>query len=129
MQIDGNGNIIASNGTGSLVGPIYAGIPQNIQNATYAIVLTDANKNIHKSGGIAHTDTLPANASVAFPIGTAITFTVAAGAANLTLAITTDTLLWSPSGTTGSRTIAANGVATALKITATSWVLTGTGIT
>jgi hypothetical protein len=32
-------------------------------------------------------------------------------------------------GTTGSRTLAANGVATAIKITSTEWIISGTGLT
>ena len=32
-------------------------------------------------------------------------------------------------GTTGTRTLAANGVATALKITATEWIISGTNLT
>jgi hypothetical protein len=32
-------------------------------------------------------------------------------------------------GTTGSRTLAANGIATALKMTNTRWIINGTGLT
>jgi hypothetical protein len=32
-------------------------------------------------------------------------------------------------GTTGSRTLAANGVATAVKVTTTEWLISGTGLT
>jgi len=32
-------------------------------------------------------------------------------------------------GTTGNRTLAANGVATAIKITSTEWIISGTGLT
>ena len=46
---------------------------------------------------------------------------------NVTIAITTDTLRWGSS--TGSRTLAANGTATALKVASTTWRLTGDGIT
>jgi hypothetical protein len=31
-------------------------------------------------------------------------------------------------GTTGTRTLAANGIATALKIAATSWIISGVGL-
>lgn len=47
----------------------------------------------------------------------------------LTIAITTDTMRLSPGGTTGSRTLAANGIATAIKITATEWIISGSGLT
>lgn len=105
----------------------YLGVPQNIQNGAYGIVMTDAGKHIYHTSATPHTYTLPANASVAFPIGTTITIVNENGAGAITLAITTDTLRWSSS--TGSRTIAANGTATALKVASTTWRLTGDGIT
>jgi hypothetical protein len=105
----------------------YLGIPQNIQNGTYAILMTDAGKHIYHTSGSAHTYTIPANASVAFPIGSTITFVNESGGGNVTIAITTDTLRWGSS--TGSRTLAANGTATALKVASTTWRLTGDGIT
>lgn len=109
--------------------PVYAGIPQNIQATNYTFVLADANKHVYQNAGGVHTYTIPANASVAFPIGTAITGINGHGAGNITLNITTDNLIWSPSGATGSRTIAADGVFTLLKVAAASWYITGSGIT
>ena len=47
----------------------------------------------------------------------------------VTIAITTDTMRLAGAGTTGSRTLARNGVATAIKITATEWIISGTGLT
>jgi len=47
----------------------------------------------------------------------------------LTIAIATDTLVLAGAGTTGSRLLAANGIATALKIGATKWIISGTGLT
>jgi hypothetical protein len=37
-------------------------------------------------------------------------------------------LTWSPSGLSGSRTLAANGSATCLKITSTQWLISGSGL-
>jgi hypothetical protein len=42
---------------------------------------------------------------------------------------TTDTLLLAGTGATGSRTLAAFGMATLLKITSTSWMISGNGLT
>jgi len=107
----------------------YLDVPQNIQAAAYTLVLADAGKHIyHALGAAAATYTIPANASVAFPIGTAITFVNMATAA-VTIAITTDTMNLAGAGTTGSRTLAQFGVATALKVTATQWLISGTGLT
>src|SRR5688572_11450722 len=54
----------------------FRNVPQNAQAADYTLVLADSGKHIiHGSGaGAGHTYTIPANASVAFPRGTAITF-------------------------------------------------------
>ena len=107
----------------------FLNIPQNNQTTTYGIVLTDAGKHIHKGGTGAFTVTIPANASVAFPIGSAITFINSAASGSMTIAITTDTMRLAGAGTTGSRTLAAYGVATAVKVTSTLWQISGTNLT
>lgn len=106
-------------------------IEQNSKSAAYTLVLADAGKHIlHPSADTtARTFTIPANSSVAFPIGTAITFVNQNAAGVVTIAITTDTMRLAGAGTTGSRTLAANGIATALKLTSTEWIISGTGLT
>lgn len=106
-------------------------IEQNSQSGAYTLVLSDAGKHIlHPSADTTpRTFTIPANGSVAFPVGTAITFVNQDSAGSLTIAITTDTMRLAGTGSTGSRTLAANGVATALKLTSTEWIISGTGIT
>jgi hypothetical protein len=106
-------------------------IPQNSQSAAYTLVLADSGKHIfHPSADTtARTFTIPANSSVAFPIGTAVTFINQNGAGVITIAITTDTMRLSPDGTTGSRTLAANGSATCIKVTSTEWLISGSGLT
>jgi hypothetical protein len=108
----------------------FRNIPQNSQSAAYTLVLADAGKHIFHPVGDnnARTFTIPANSSVAYPVGTAITF-INMAVANVTIAITTDTLTLSPAGTTGSRTLATNGSATAIKITSTNWLISGSGLT
>lgn len=102
---------------------------QNSQSAAYTCVLGDSGKQIFhpSSDNNARTFTIPANSSVAFPIGTVITFINMIN--TVTIAITSDTLILAGTGTTGSRTLAANGVATAIKITSTSWIISGNGLT
>ena len=109
----------------------FLNIPQNSESAAYTLVLGDSGYHIfHPSADTsARTWTIPANSSVAFPIGTAITFINQNGAGVITIAITTDTMRLAGAGTTGSRTLAANGVATAIKITSTEWIISGTGLT
>lgn len=107
----------------------YTGMPPNVQSANYTAVAADAGGSIihPASDNNARTFTIPSNASVAFPIGTVITF--ANKVNTVTLAITTDTLTFIPTGATGSRTLAANGMATAVKISSTEWFISGVGLT
>jgi competence protein ComGC len=109
----------------------YLNIPQNSQSAAYTLVLGDAGKNIYHPGAdtTARTWTIPANSSVAFPIGTAVTFINDTSGGVITISITTDTLVLAGAGTTGSRTLAANGMATAIKMTSTRWMINGAGLT
>jgi hypothetical protein len=109
----------------------FLNIPQNSKSAAYTLVLGDSGKHIlHPSADTtARTFTIPANASVAFPVGTAITFINQNGAGVITIAITTDTMRLAGAGTTGSRTLAANGIATCVKITSTEWIISGNGLT
>jgi len=108
----------------------FKNIPQNSQSAAYTLVLADAGKHIFhpSSDANARTYTIPANSSVAYPIGTAITF-INMTSQVVTIAITTDTMYLSSAGTTGSRSLAQYGSATAIKITSTNWLISGSGLT
>jgi hypothetical protein len=108
----------------------YLNIPFNSQSAAYTAVLADSGKVIfHPSTDAnARTFTIPANGSVAYPIGTAITF-INMTSQVVTIAITTDTMYLSSAGTTGSRSLAQYGSATAIKMTSTTWLISGSGLT
>jgi len=108
----------------------FRNIPVNSQSAAYTLVLADSGKTIlHPAADAnARTFTIPANSSVAYAIGTAITF-INMTSQVVTIAITTDTMYLSPSGTTGSRSLAQYGSATAIKITSTNWLISGSGLT
>jgi len=109
--------------------PLYPNIPVNSQSAAYTTVLADAQKFIlHPTAdNNARTFTIDSNANVAYPIGTCITFVNQIN--TVTISITSDTLTWIGPGSTGSRTLAANGMATALKVSTTGWVISGIGLT
>lgn len=109
----------------------YLNIPQNIQSAAYTMALSDSGKHIlhPNTDTTARTFTVPANSSVPYPIGTAITLINDSSAGTITIAINTDTLVLAGAGTTGTRTLAANGIATAIKISATRWIVSGSGLT
>jgi len=108
----------------------YINIPQNSQSAAYTLVAADAGKHIfHPSTDAnARTFTIPANSSVAYPIGTAISFVNMASQV-ISIAITTDTMYLAGTGTTGTRSLAQYGTATALKLDATTWIISGAGLT
>ena len=108
----------------------FRNIPVNSQSTSYTLVLTDAGKVILHPASDANTRTftIPDNGSVAYPIGTALTFINMTSQA-VTIAITTDTMYLSSAGTTGSRSLAQYGSATAVKITSTNWIISGSGLT
>ena len=112
----------------NLVG--FMNIPFNSQSAAYTTVLADSGKVIfHPSTDAnARTYTIPANGTVAYPVGTAITF-INMTSQVVTIAITTDTMYLSSAGTTGSRSLAQYGSATAIKMTSTTWLISGSGLT
>lgn len=125
--ISGASNTLTVDGTNA-VG--FRNIPQNSQSAAYTLVLADAGKHIFhpSSDANARTFTIPDNGSVEYPIGTAITF-INMTSQVVTIAITTDTMYLSSAGTTGSRSLAQYGSATAIKMTSTTWLISGSGLT
>lgn len=93
--------------------------------SSYTLLFTDRGKFIDVTSGNL---TIPANSSVAFPVGTTI-LVYCGQASSMTIGITTDTLDWLPSLGTGTRTLAAHSVATLYKATATTWFIWGFGLT
>lgn len=130
-SVNGLTGVVDTFGTGLDVDATgFRGIPQNSQSGNYTCVASDAGKEIyHPAGaGAGDTFTIPANGSVAYEVGTAITFTNMDSNA-LTIAITTDTMNLAGAGTTGSRTLAQYGTATAVKKTSTTWLISGVNLT
>jgi hypothetical protein len=105
----------------------YIGMPQNATGST-TLTIADAGRHIYVTS-TGQTITIPANSSVAYPIGTTIAFVGGPSATTTTIAITTDTMYLAGTGTTGSRTLAAYGMATAVKVAATTWYINGSGLT
>jgi len=103
-------------------------VPLNTQSGAYQLALTDAGKCINCTNAGAQAITIPANASIAFPVGTVITL-LNAGTTAVSVAITSDTLRLAGSSTTGTRTLAQYGWATLFKQAATTWFITGAGVT
>ena len=105
----------------------YMGIPQNATTTGSATVAAaDGGKHIYASA--TRTITIDSNANLALPIGFTVSFLAGSGA-TMTIAITTDTMYLAGPGTTGSRTLAPFGMATAVKYDTTKWMISGNGLT
>lgn len=103
-------------------------IPVSSKSAAYTTVLSDANTAIYhpSSDNNARTFTIDSNANVAYPVGTTLTFINDIN--TVTIAITSDTLVFSGPNSTGSRTLSAGGMATAVKVASTRWYISGAGL-
>ena len=110
----------------------YIGLPQSATATTATLTIGDVGKHIYVNTA-GQTITIPAATSVAYPIGTTITFIAGPSASTVTIAIATDTMYLIGTGTTGSRTLAAHGMATAVKVSGASssgvWYINGSGLT
>lgn len=108
----------------------FKNVPINSQSAAYTAVLDDSGKAIfHPSTDAnARTFTIPANASVAYPLGTVLTFLNMTSQV-VSIAITSDTMYLAGTGTTGTRSLAQYGMASAIKMTSTTWLISGNGLT
>jgi hypothetical protein len=107
----------------------FRNTPVNSQSAAYTLVLADSGKTIlHPvADDNARTFTIPANSSVAYPVGTVISFVNLQN--TVTIAITTDTMYLANDGDTGDRTLAEYGMASAMKVASTTWIISGSGLT
>lgn len=125
IQDGGIAEAVDQGGTMQVLG--WRDCPNNSQTASYQLALSDRGKSVDFNGA-SLTCTIPANGTVAFPTGTTIVITNE-NASSLSIAITTDTLTLAGTTTTGTRTLAQNGMATILKVTSTSWLISGAGLT
>ena len=121
-------SIWADDGIARFDGGVMAPLVQNSQSTAYTTVLTDSGKHIlHPTAdNNPRTFTIDSNANVAYDVGTCITFVNQINV--LSIAITSDTLTLAGTTTTGTRTLAVNGIATAMKISSTGWIISGVGL-
>ena len=101
----------------------YLGMPQNAKSSSANTVIGDQGKHIYITGPT----TITIDGSLAYPIGATIAFINSTSTA--TIAITTNTMVLGGVGTTGSRSLAPYGMATAVKVTDTTWYINGVGLT
>lgn len=104
----------------------YMGLPQNAKTTNYTLTAADAGKHIYLNAS-SISMTIPSNASVALPIGTTFTFINSAGTGN-TITCSDPMTLANTVISGNSFTLGNYGIATAIKITSTFWLLSGNGI-
>jgi hypothetical protein len=119
----GNGStVLDANGVSRGVG--YRNIPLTAKTAAYTIALSDVGQGVSTSATL----TVPANATTAFAIGDAIALYNNSGSSNSITAASGVTLRLAASSTTGTRTLAARGLATLIKVGSDEWVISGAGV-
>jgi hypothetical protein len=105
----------------------YREVPQ-VAAGNVTLALSDSGKHYYSSAATPTTLTIPSNANVAFPIGTAISI-INAGTGNITISKQAETSLYLAGNTTNAtRTLTSYGMATALKTAADQWFINGTGL-
>jgi hypothetical protein len=120
-----SGNI-TGNTAGFSIG--YRDIPQ-IAAGNVTLALTDAGKHYYSTAAYITTLTVPTNANVGFPIGTAITI-VNQGTGNILVANAATVTMYLASNSTASinRTVTSYGMATLLKVATNTWFINGSGV-
>jgi hypothetical protein len=120
-------------GTNSAKNLGYIGLPQVIYSSSGNLLLTKthAGKHIYVTdpGGIIPQGiTIQQNATVPLEIGTTIVIINSNTSRICYVETTGDTLRLAGASTTGTRQIAAYGMATLIKVAATSWIISGVGV-
>lgn len=106
----------------------YQHLPQSAKSSGFTFDLTQDAGHVLYSGSAA-TATVPTNAGVAFPIGTAIVV-VNNGSGALAIARAGGvSMKWASTGADADRSLAIGGMATLLKVGTDLWFISGAGLT
>jgi len=106
----------------------YLEIPQVSLTADDTIALEDSGKHFHSNTAGNITLTIPTNATVAFPVGTAISIVEEAAGNILVNAAAGVNLYLAGNSTAGNRVLATYGMATIMKTGTDTWFINGTGV-
>ena len=128
LDVTGNisGGNINANTNGFAIG--YKEIPPVVLSANDTIALEDSGKHFRSTTAGNITLSIPTNATVAFPTGTAISIVEQAAGNILVNAISGVTLYHAGNSTAGNRVISTFGVATLMKVDSDTWFISGTGV-
>jgi hypothetical protein len=107
----------------------YVNAPPNSQSASYTTVLSDSGKTLVHPAADTTARTFTIDDTLAYDTGTVITF-INQTSQTLTVTCTTaNNLYLAGTGTQGARALAQYGLATAVKVAANYWLITGNGLT
>ena len=134
VTVTGNitgGNLIA---TGNIVGTTngfdigYLEIPQVVLSANVTAALSDSGKHLYSTTAGNLAVTIPSNANVAFPIGSASTIVVQA-AGNVIIDKQAGVSLYlAGNSTDAGRVVSTYGMATVMKVATNVWFISGSGV-
>lgn len=125
----GRSLVSANNASAALVtlGAATLDVPQNAQVANYQLAMSDRGKSIDlMAAGLQVT--VPANGTVAFPVGTTITVSNNANASAAIVPAANVTLRLAGTANSGQRTLAPYAVCTMRKIATDTWIISGAGL-
>jgi len=128
LTVTGNiaGANINANTNGFAIG--YKEIPPVVLSANDTLALEDSGKHFRSTTAGNITLSIPTNATVAFPTGTAISIVEQAAGNILVNAISGVTLYQAGNSTAGNRVVSTYGVATLMKVDTDTWFISGTGV-
>jgi hypothetical protein len=106
----------------------YLNIPQISLAANATAALVDSGKHYYSTTAGNLQLTLPDNANVAFPVGTALSVVVQAAGNVLVVTQPSTTLYLGGNSTAGNRVISTYGMATIMKVATNTWFINGTGV-
>jgi len=101
-----------------------------MQHGVYICVAADGGGMVvAPTGATGCTFSVPSNSAVPYVVGTPISFANQGPTGILVGPTGSDGMVLSTSGATGYRTLGPNGMATAVKLTTTGWLISGNGLT
>jgi hypothetical protein len=125
------GNLIA---TGNIVGTTngfdigYLEIPQVVLSANVTTALSDSGKHLYSTTAGNLAVTIPSNANVAFPIGSASTVVVNAAGNVIVDKQAGVSLYLAGNSTDAGRVVSTYGMATIIKVATDVWFISGSGV-
>lgn len=108
----------------------YLGRPRSTQDGTYSFLATDNGKTIVHTSASAHTWTIQTQANATYQDGATIYLDAGASSGVVTIAPAGGvSLVLAGAGTTGNRSLAANGYAELVRTGSNAWKIRGEGVT